>query len=260
MTTLGIIGTGLMGGSIGMRARQLGWRVIGCDTPEVAEEAVRVGAIDEFGTRATIVERADAIVIATHIAGTVAELEELRFTQPARARLIIDVSSVKGAIVQAARGVRNFVATHPMAGRERSGPAAAAADLFEGRTWLYVPSGDSELDARAVEFIGAMGATSVEVDAQRHDRIVAFSSHMPQVLGTLFAREAAQMGSIEAYMGPAARELMRLSRSSDAMWHDILEFNSVNVCERLRALAADLTRVCEQLERGENLYSAAEFP
>jgi prephenate dehydrogenase len=270
MTTLGIIGTGLIGGSIGMRAREFGWRVIGYDARrDAAEEAVSCGAIDEAVSRDAVDERAEIIVIAAHIAGTVAELERMRFTQPRKARLIIDIASVKAPIVRAARDVRHFVATHPMAGRERSGPSAAARDVFEGKTWLYVPTGDRELDWRAVEFIGSFGATPVEVNAEAHDQTVAFTSHLPQVLATLFAQRAHQRSAalkchaevskhgrgIEAFMGPTARELMRLSRSSPAMWHDILDANSENICAELRAIAADLTNVADALERGENLYA-----
>jgi prephenate dehydrogenase len=299
MTTLGIIGTGLIGGSIGMRARELGWRVIGYDVREgAAEQAVQCGAIDEAVPRDAIDERADVIAIAAHISGTIAELQRMRFTQPRNARLIIDIASVKAPVVRAARGLQNFVATHPMAGRERSGPSAAARDLFEGKTWLYVPTGDRELDWRAVEFIGALGANPVEISACQHDDTVAFTSHLPQILATLFSQrlrhgdaqprhgdaqprhgdaqprhgdalrchgevqpchpEVSKDGrGIEAFMGPTARELMRLSRSSAPMWHDILDANKENICTELRALASELARVADALERGENLYASS---
>jgi prephenate dehydrogenase len=251
---LGIIGTGLIGSSIGIRAQEIGWNVLGFDTnAQAAEEALRHRALTEVVTRAGIYENADTIVIAAHINGTIAELQEMRFRQPRKARLIIDISSVKAPIVQAARGVRNFVATHPMAGRERSGPAAATRDVFEGKTWLYVPTGDREIDWRGVEFIGTFGAIPFEIDAEKHDRTVAFTSHLPQVLATLFANRTTP--GTEAYMGPTAKELLRLSRSSPAMWHDILEANRENICRELRALADDIMHSCRLLERGENLYT-----
>lgn len=251
---LGVIGTGLIGSSIGIRAKELGWSVIGFDlNPSAAEEALACGAIDEIATREQIGERAGVIVIAAHINGTIAELERLRFSRPRNARLVIDISSVKGPIVAAARGVNNFVATHPMAGRERSGPGAATRDVFEGKTWLYVPTGDRELDWRAVEFIGAFGAIPFEINAEEHDRIVAFTSHLPQILATLFAR--ASRNGVEAYMGPTAKELLRLSRSSESMWHDILQNNSENICSELRSLATQLAGVANALEEHENLYS-----
>jgi prephenate dehydrogenase len=210
-----------------------------------------------MATREDIGERADVIVIAAHINGTLAELERLRFSPPRKARLVIDVSSVKDPVVAAARGVKNFVATHPMAGRERSGPTAATRDVFEGRTWLYVPTGDRELDWRAVEFIGVFGAIPFEVDAREHDRIVAATSHLPQIIATLFARNLAhhpQAAKLEAYMGPTAKELLRLSRSSDAMWHDILENNRENIAEQLHALARALNEAADDLS---HVYKAA---
>lgn len=250
MMTLGIIGTGMIGGSIGIRARELGWRVIGYDAnPEAAQEARVRGAIDEIATREEIDERANVIVVAAHIAGTIAEIERLRFTQPRKARLIIDISSVKAPIVEAASGLTNFVATHPMAGRERSGPAAASRDVFEGKTWLYIPTGDRELDWRAVEFIGAFGAIPVEADAVEHDRIVAVTSHLPQVLATLFASRLSRPEvQLDAFMGPTAKELLRLSRSSMDMWRDILRANRENIGVELRALAHDLEEAAAALE------------
>jgi prephenate dehydrogenase len=248
MMTIGIIGTGMIGGSIGIRARELGWSVLGFDRdPEAAQEARVRGAIDQIATHDDIVQHADVIVIAAHISGTLAEIEHLRSTPPRKARLIIDISSVKAPIVAAASGLRNFVATHPMAGRERSGPAAATRDVFEGKTWLYVPSGDRDLDWRAVEFIGAFGAIPVEADAVQHDRIVALTSHLPQVVATLFASRLSD--DVAAFMGPTAKELQRLSRSSDAMWRDILEANRENICAELRSLAKALDDTATALER-----------
>jgi len=257
MTTLGVIGTGLIGGSIGMRARQLGWRVIGYDADtRAAEEAVACGAIDEAVPRERILQQADVVVIAAHVNATIVELDAMRSQAPRAAKLVIDVASVKAPVVRAARGVRNFVATHPMAGRERSGPSAATSDLFAGKTWLYVPSGDRELDWRAVEFIGAFGATPVEVEAQEHDRTVAFTSHLPQVFATLFARRAEQRAGLDTYMGPVARELMRLSHSSPAMWREILDANRANIIIELRALSTSLARAADDLENARNMYEA----
>ncbi len=245
---LGIIGTGMMGTSIAIRARELGWRVTGFDlVPRAAEEAVQSGAIDASASREEIYDNADVIVIAAHIGGTLTEIERMRFMRPRKARLIIDISSVKGPIVAAARTLKNFVATHPMAGRERSGPGAATRDVFEGKMWLYVPSGDSELDWRAVEFIGAFGAIPFEVDAAEHDRVVALTSHVPQIVANCFA--ARLRDDVAPFMGPTARELSRLSHSSDTMWRDILAANSANIARELRALASDLNETAGSLER-----------
>lgn len=235
---VGIIGTGLMGGSIGMCARAAGHEVIGYDADaQAAGRALHRGAIDAVAARQEIDERAETIVIAAHTRVTIAELERLRDCAPPKARLILDISSVKAAVVRAAEGLKHFVATHPMAGSERSGPGAAVPDLFRRRTWLYVPTADEELNARARDFIVQCGGIPVPVDAAEHDRIVACTSHLPQVLATLFAQGLCAHDDAECYLGPAAHELVRLSRSNTRMWADILQENAQNVCRELRAFA-----------------------
>ena len=249
--TLGIIGTGLIGSSIGMRARSNGCLVLGYDAdPAAAQEAQSLGAIDRSVARREILERAEIVVIAAHTRATIAQLEDLRRMPARAAALVMDVSSVKAPIVRAARGVRNFVATHPMAGGERSGPGAAAAGIFEGRSWFYVPTSDRELDRRAVEFIGSLGGVPLETGAEEHDRIVAVTSHVPQIVASLFA-SALSVEAGEAYFGPTAHELVRLSRSSGAMWNDIFQQNGSNIAASLSRLTFALRQVAEALERGD---------
>lgn len=246
--TVGLIGTGLIGASIGMRARGNGCLVIGYDAdPLAAQEAQSRGAIDRACARSAILEQADVIVLAVHTCATIEQLESLRFTQPRAARLVIDVSSVKTPILRAARGVPAFVATHPMAGCERSGPEAASAGLFEGRPWFYVATGDRDLDWRAVEFIGSLGAVPVETDAAAHDRAVALTSHLPQVFATLFAA-ALPPSTGSSYCGPTAHELLRLSRSNTEMWKDVLLGNGRNVARELRAMSGRLERLADALD------------
>lgn len=236
---LAIIGTGLIGGSIGLRARASGMHVGGWDSDAAAAaEAARVGAIDETMSYERIIAEAQTIVIAAPVPATIEHLARLRATPPARATLVIDVASVKAPIVQAARGLSAFVATHPMAGRERSGPSAATADLFSGRPWLYVPTGDGTLDERAIAFIDQMGALAAETDADAHDRIVATTSHAPHIVAAVIARRIA--GADTAYLGPSAREFVRLAHANEALWRGIIDGNRDNVVAELEAVAAAL--------------------
>lgn len=251
---LGIIGTGLIGGSIGMRGRANGWHAIGYDVEQrVAEEAQACGAIDRAVSLEDVLADSEIVAIAAHTRATITLLDHLRAAPPRTARLIVDVSSVKAPIVHAARGVANFVATHPMAGRECSGPGNASADLFEGKSWFYVPTGDRELDWRAVEFVGSLGGVPVEADAAEHDRVVALTSHLPQVIATLFGSTVPSTVS-QAYLGPAARELLRLSRSNMEMWSEVLRANRTNVCTALRGFAADLLDLADVYASAEALY------
>jgi len=259
---VGIVGTGALGASIGMRARARGLRVLGYDAePARSAEAQALGALDASVPLANLYESARTIVLALHLDQALGELERLR-ARPVGAELIVDIASVKRPIVAAARDLPAFVATHPMAGTERSGPAAARADLFEGRTWAYVPSGDERLDERARTFILALGGTPFAVDAAAHDRLVARTSHLPQLCATLLAAQCAQeddAGALDALSGPAARELRRLARSPLRMWEPILRSNAANVAREARLLAAQLNAAADALARDDPASLRAAF-
>lgn len=251
---VGIIGTGLIGGSIGMRARRDGALVVGYDRePGALAEALEVGAIDFAATRDELYARAATVVIASYVDATIAEIERLKQEGPLRASLIIDVASVKAPIVAAGDGLEGFVATHPMAGTERSGARAARATLFEGKSWAYVPSGDAPLDARARAFIGSLGALPIAYDAEEHDRIVAFSSHLPQLLATVYAARGAgrRNEAFEALIGATSKELFRLGESGFAMWHDVFRANAANVEPDLRAIAEHLLVMADAMRDGD---------
>ncbi len=254
-TVAGIAGTGLIGASIGLRARELGWHVLGYDTnPSASVQALHRGAIDEIVDLEAIYGRSSIVVLAAHLSPTLRELERIDRRRANGPALILDVASVKVPVVRAAEGLENFVASHPMAGAERSGPDAANAALFCGRPWLYVPSRNQLLNERARSFIEALGALPVAVEAQEHDAAVAFTSHLPQMFSNLFANRLnahPKRQSIESYCGPAARELLRLSRSNPEMWNDIFQANRDNVAAELRALAQDLLETADALDRSQ---------
>jgi len=250
---LGIVGTGLIGGSIGMRIRRNGGFVVGYDSDAgMLAQAIELGAIDMAATRDELYAQASAVVVAAHVDATIAELENLKNERAVRATLVIDVASVKRPILDAAGGLANFVATHPMAGREKSGVRAARADLFEARTWAYVPSGDARLDARARAFIASLGSAPLDIDADEHDRIVALTSHAMQALGWAFASRARSHDPdvLHALAGTAARELVRLGNSPFPMWREILAANAGNTAPELRALGDALLRAAEAVESG----------
>jgi prephenate dehydrogenase len=240
--TVGIFGVGAIGGSIGLRARQNGMRVIGADCDAAAlEAALEVGAIDDAATGDQLGELVDVLVLAPHLKPTLEEIERLKGASGTLASLIIDGSSVKTPVVRAASGLANFVATHPMAGTERGGVGAARADLFDGRTWAYVPSGDEALDARARAFIESMGAVPFAISAEEHDRAVAITSHLPQIVAWCYAKLLRDQGTdAEKLCGPVARELLRISGMSSAMWRDILSANASNIKPRLSDLITEL--------------------
>lgn len=263
---VGIVGTGLIGGSVGMRVRRNGGFVVGYDPDGVAlAQALEVGAIDMAASRDEVYARASTVVIAAHVVGTISELERLKNERPIRAGLVIDAASVKRPIVDAADTLANFVATHPMAGREKSGVRAARPDLFEAKTWAYVSSGDARLDARARAFVASLGAAPLAVDAEEHDRIVALTSHALQVLAWGFAARAQfrDPDLLHCLAGSGARELVRLGDSPFPMWREILTANASNTAPELRALGEALIRAAGAIESGTlsaEVFENANWP
>jgi prephenate dehydrogenase len=241
MPRLGIIGTGLIGASIGLAAQARGWEVLGYDRDPAAASGALIGdAIDRVAQRDEIYAACTVVAIAAHIGGTLDEIAALRRRILPRDQLIIDVSSIKAPIAAAADGVAAFVPTHPMAGGERHGPGAARCDLFKGRFWCYVPTADEQRTVRARAFIEELGAKPVKVDAREHDAIVALTSHLPQLLAYAFTQRVNERSGpnpelVDALCGPAAREFLRLGRSSPQMWDEIFSANSA-------ALRAELSR------------------
>jgi len=245
---LGILGVGVIGGSIGLRARRKGVYVVGSDSNPAALDAARkAGAIDASAPPEALATT-DVLVLAGHLDSTLLELARLASRPTTAPALVLDVSSVKVEVVRAAESLKNFVATHPMAGSERSGAGAARADLFENCPWAYVPSGDDLLDARACDFIRWCGGTPIAMGAQQHDRAVALTSHLPQIVASCYAallRESES--SAQQLRGPVARELLRIADMNPAMWHDILRANARNIEPHLRQLASKLNSAADAL-------------
>lgn len=253
--TLGIIGTGLIGGSIGLRARfdELGV-TLGFDaSPDVAKEALLRGCIDRAVTLDELLDEADAIVVAAPPRATIEVLRYLCAHPPARARLVLDVASVKVPVVRAAEGMANFVASHPMAGRERGGPGNADRVLFEDRPWAYVSSGDGELDERLCAFVTSLGARPFAIDAELHDRTVALTSHLPQLMAFAFVDRLLDVraDAREGLSGPVAHELRRIGASDRALWREIFSLNRDDLANEARALAATLLAAADKLDAGE---------
>lgn len=185
---IAIIGTGLIGASIGLGLRRAGWDVTGWD-PDAShlDEAAARSALEPVATLVGLLAGSpDAVVIAAPPAAVVAAVAEL--DTPA---LVIDVAGVKAPVLAASR-LRRFVGTHPMAGREVAGPGAASANLFRGAAWVVVDEGAHPEDVALTEsVISALGARPVRMTAADHDLAVAVVSHLPQLLASSLMNEAA---------------------------------------------------------------------
>jgi prephenate dehydrogenase len=180
------------------------------------------------------------------------------------ARWYTDVASVKGFPLAQARALgcdlASFVAGHPLSGRERSGPAAARADLFLGRPWVICPAAENpEAAVAAVAALArACGAEPVLVSATEHDRWVALVSHAPHVVSAaMAARLADSSDGALALAGQGLRDVTRIAAGDSALWTQILAANAAPVAEVLAAVAADLAAAAEALAEAAPAESAA---
>ncbi|MDX2268165.1 MAG: prephenate dehydrogenase/arogenate dehydrogenase family protein [Bryobacter sp.] len=235
---IAIVGTGLMGSSFGLavKARDLAERVVGVSSPEVAAEALRLGAIDAVESHEQALAEADLVLLAQPIRRMLKTIEMLDMYL-APGTLVTDVGSTKVSICAAATGFlhrAHFVGGHPMAGKEKRGPEAASAHLFTGRTWVL-----TEDEARLRALISALGAHPIILSAEEHDRLVALSSHLPQILSTALASYLAP-SEAHTVAGPGLRDMTRLALSSFELWDDILATNRGNLDEALAGLIARL--------------------
>jgi prephenate dehydrogenase len=246
----GISGTGLIGASIGLGLRQSGWTVSGFD-PDEGRMAVAVekGAVSDSRSslEELVAEEPDLLVLAAPTFAVLAELE-----RKSHAGLTIDVCGVKEAVVAAAGEWPRFVGTHPMAGREISGPAAASAGLFQGAAWVVVTDGarDGDLDAVA-EIVGTLGARSVRMTAAEHDAAVAAVSHVPHLLAGALVEMVVNDEKAGRLASGSFRDLTRVAASDPGPWVDVLLANKAEVLARLGDLDRRLSDVAAAIAADE---------
>ena len=249
---LAIVGTGLIGASVGLAAKRAGveW-VTGWDPDgEAAAAAARRGAVDvATPTLAAALAGADLAVIAAPVALLAAQVEAA-LAGTGEETTVTDVGSTKTAVCAAAANSARFIGGHPMAGGEARGPEHAKAELFEGATWFLTPTAQTAPERyRLVHgFVGDLGATPVAVDPASHDRLVALTSHLPHALANLLVNQAGAT-RIEGHEplaagGGSLRDMTRVAGSNPRLWTEIFLQNRDAVLETLR----EHRRLVEQLE------------
>ncbi|MFE6688127.1 prephenate dehydrogenase [Streptomyces sp. NPDC057743] len=259
MRTALVIGTGLIGTSVALALSARGVQVHLEDHDHAqALTAAALGA----GTAEPPGGPVDLVVVAVppaHVAEGLAGA-----IRRGAARAYIDVASVKGGprreLEALGCDLSGYLGTHPMAGKERSGPLAATADLFEGRPWVLTPSpgGDTEVLNLALELVALCRAVPVVMDADAHDRAVALVSHTPQLVSSLVA--ARLKGADETAVrlcGQGIRDVTRIAASDPAMWIDILSANPGPVADVLTDVAADLDATVRSLRALESADDTA---
>ncbi|MDR2253554.1 MAG: prephenate dehydrogenase [Bifidobacteriaceae bacterium] len=252
-----IQGTGLIGASIGLGLRSSGVTVT-LDDPSPAALAVaeQIGAGRLLGAAGLEGAAAPTLVVVASppdVAARVVAEQLERFP----GAVVTDVASVKAAILHdlcaSGADLTRYVGSHPMAGRERTGPAAASADLFVGRPWVIAaaPQTDPGAALRVRELAVDLGAHPTYLDAASHDAAVALVSHVPQILSSLTAARLvdAPAGALDL-AGQGLRDMTRIARSDPNLWAAILAANGPAVAAVLRATRADLDRAIVALEAG----------
>jgi prephenate dehydrogenase len=256
-----VVGTGLLGASIGMALSNLGVDVVLQDPSRTTVLLARdVGA----GRVATPEDRDVRLVVVAAPPDVTPDvvLAELAAFPDA---VVTDVASVKTAVLDALRAsgadLTRYVGSHPMAGSERTGPTAARPDLFTGRPWVVVDSGSSTGAALLAvrDLVADLGATPVMLDARAHDDAVALVSHVPQIAASLVAArlQEAEPGALDL-AGQGLRDVTRVAASDPALWTSILAANAGAVAPVLRELRADLDRLIEALDHADAAPGADE--
>lgn len=259
MRVVAIVGVGLIGGSFALALRKAGFsgRILGVSSPATVAEALRLGVIDHAAPLEEAAASSDLIFLAQPILRILETLRRLdNFIRPDA--LVTDAGSTKAEIVRCARrhlAHARFLGGHPMAGKESRGVAQAEAGLFEGRTWVLTPQEPSELEsgpgAELVDWIRRIGARPLVLDAELHDRVVAFTSHLPQLVSTALAATLAgqsHLGSLDQVAGPGLRDTTRLALSPFEIWRDILATNREPVRQALAAFAETLEAIRNKLD------------
>lgn len=249
MRTALVIGTGLIGTSAALALSQRGVVVHLVDhDPEQARTAAALGA----GTDEAPVGPVDLAIVAAppaHVASVLADAMGRGV-----ARGYIDVASVKGGprreLEAHGLDLSSYIGTHPMSGREKSGPLAATADLFEGRPWVLTPTRDTDTEVLnlALELVSHCRAVPVVMDADAHDRAVALVSHMPHLVSSMVAArlEHAEEAAVRL-CGQGIRDVTRIAASDPRMWIDILSANPGPVADLLADVSADLDETVRAL-------------
>jgi len=267
MKTVAIVGTGLIGGSIGLALHRAGFtgEIVGVDSSSNETSAAlaagaisRVGAFDDAAA-------ADVIVLAVPVMGILDWMKRLApLVGPHQ--LITDVGSTKLAICDSARELFNgpdqaqFLPGHPMAGKESGGAALAEATLFDAAMWLFTPVADeTPLTTEWRGWVAKFGARTMDLDAARHDQICAWVSHLPQMVSTAmsamfedeFAAQPELAADFRAIGGRALREMTRLGASPYSMWRDVAFTNTKPLAATIFALEQRLAHLRESLKTPE---------
>lgn len=250
---IAIVGFGLIGGSIALAVRER-WQsglLIAVDRKDVLESAMRRHAADVAGDDLGMAGEADLIILAAPVLQNTASLERLADYVSGEA-IVTDTGSTKAATMKAAERLPSrlrFIGGHPLAGAAAGGLDAARPDLFAGRPWILTPSAAATGDdvEKLHAFVAALGAQPVRMDAGRHDALVAYLSHLPQLAASALMHVVGEHVGAEglALAGRGLRDTTRLASSPAHIWRDVVQTNGEHVRASLDALIDALQQLRE---------------
>lgn len=249
MPTVAIIGTGLIGASVGLALKDQGWKTVGWDpSPDALERATERNATDSAASSVSeAIEGVDLVVLAGPLEANLATLREMK-----TGALVTDVTSVKLPLVEAAPVGLRFVGGHPMAGREHAGPGAASPALFRGAPWVICDDqvAASDLD-ELVAVVTSVGANPVVMSAQRHDQVVAAVSHLPHLLAVALVNTISDNPDAEELVSGSFRDLTRVASAESSWWPEVLTSNADAVTGAIDDLMASLADLRERVAAGD---------
>jgi prephenate dehydrogenase len=247
LTSARIVGSGLIGTSIGLGLVQRGVQV------QMVDSDVKSQSLANDLVGGVSISNPDLVVLAMPTSQLAAVIMDENQLNPQST--FIDVGSVKNEVVlyvQTISGLsKRFLPTHPMAGREIGGASSARADLFQGRSWILTPSADLDSASHqlVLELIEHLGATPIELSAPDHDRAVARISHLPQIASSLIAKQLT--GTPPEWMelaGQGLRDTTRIAGSDESLWKEIIYSNRSELQQLLINLQNDLQSMIDSLE------------
>jgi len=262
-----IIGTGLIGGSLALALKKHGFRgqIIGCDREPVLKRALKAGIVDAGQNNpAEAIPGSQVVVLAAPVLGIIDLIDRLAPRISAKT-LLTDVGSTKAQILLRAKRafgenvVTRFLGGHPMAGKEQSGLEFADPNLFQGSTWFITPAqGQKIYDGLSGDYIAwleRIGGRIASIDAEQHDKLCAWISHLPQMISTALAAVLVDEYGAEAPLletgGRALREMTRVSSSPYSWWRDVALTNKTNLRDALLKLEQELAHIRENLDSRE---------
>lgn len=249
---ISIYGAGLIGTSIGLGLRQLGGEVTFFDPNSKNAQAAQ----DLVGGEPAALGSVVLVIVATPIERAKEALFDAFDKNPQAT--FIDITGLKSELINEVEQfpalAERFCSTHPMAGREFSGPLAAQADLFQGRTWIFTPTSRTNVNTLELTktLIAALGGSAKELDAATHDRAIATVSHLPQVMSSLTAGALIGVAPVELEVaGQGLRDTTRLAESSSELWANLLLSNREEVVSLLTKIDTKLQNLITSLESND---------